>query len=222
MVAQRRLGCLVNRGYQDGEGNSGFKDLVERLYPPVVWKMNVTKMGVTMVNSVPGPRILRPNDAVLFLDFDGVLHPDAAFRTKRGIQLRAPGELMMHAKTLEIVLQDFPTVRICLSTSWVRLLGYQRARIALPPSLQERTVSATWHSRMRGVAGEGYDIFTRYEQICGAVTRARFKRWVAVDDDPDLSWPIHDSRLVRCDPQEGLGRLSTQDELRWKLTKLFD
>ena len=59
-----------------------------------------------MIESVPGPRILRPNDAVLFLDFDGVLHPDAAFRTRRGIELRAPGELMMHAKTLENILLD--------------------------------------------------------------------------------------------------------------------
>ena len=101
-----------------------------------------------MIESVPGPRILRPNDAVLFLDFDGVLHPNAAFRTKRGIELRAPEELMMHAKTLENVLLDFPEVRICLSTSWGRLLGYGRARAALPTSLQERTASATWHSRM--------------------------------------------------------------------------
>ena len=174
-----------------------------------------------MIESV-GPRILRPNDAVVFLDFDGVLHPNAAFRTKRGIELRAPGELMMHAKTLENVLLDFPEVRICLSTSWGRLLGYGRARAALPTSLQERTASATWHSRMRGMPGEGYDMFSRYEQICGAVTRAGFKRWIALDDDPDLSWPIKDSCLVRCDCHECLGRLSTQDELRCKLAKLFD
>lgn len=72
------------------------------------------------------------------------------------------------------------------------------------------------------MAGEGYDMFSRYEQICGAVTRARSQRWVALDDDPDLSWPIQDARLVRCDPREGLGRPSTQEELRWKLAKLFD
>lgn len=175
-----------------------------------------------MTDSVPGPRVLRPNDAVLFLDFDGVLHPDAAFRTRRGIELRAAGELMMHAKSLESILLDFPALRICLSTSWVRLLGYGRARTALPTSLQERTVSATWHSRMRGMTGDGYDMFSRYEQICGAVTRGRLKRWIALDDDPDMSWPILDSRLIRCDRHEGLGRLSTQEELRWKLAKLFD
>ncbi|WP_218570416.1 HAD domain-containing protein [Pseudomonas sp. Kh13] len=170
-----------------------------------------------MINSVRGPRMIRPDDAILFLDFDGVLHPDAAFRTKLGIELRAPGKLMMHAEVLQSILQDFPRVGISLSTSWVRMLGYQRARAALPAGLQERTVSATWHSRMRDTAHEGYDMFTRYEQICGAVTRAGITRWIAIDDDPDFSWPRHDNRLVRCDPNVGLGSEQTQLELRAKL-----
>ncbi len=165
--------------------------------------------------------MIRPDDAILFLDFDGVLHPDAAFRTKLGIELSAPGKLMMHAEVLQNILQEFPRVRISLSTSWVRMLGYQRARAALPAGLQERTVSATWHSRMRTTAREGYDFFTRYEQICGAVTRAGITRWVAIDDDPDFSWPRHDDRLVRCDPNVGLGSEQTQLELRAKLHLLF-
>lgn len=167
------------------------------------------------------PRAIRSDDALLFLDFDGVLHPDAAFRTKLGIELRAPGSLMMHAEILINILQDFPHVKICLSTSWVRLLGYQRARAALPTGLQERTVSATWHSQMRLNVREGYDLYSRYEQICGAVFRAGVTRWIAIDDDPNFSWPQHDDRLVRCDPNLGLGCESTQDELRTKL-KLID
>lgn len=173
-----------------------------------------------MIHSVR-PRLISPGDAVLFLDFDGVLHPDAAFRTKHGIELRAAGELMMHAEVLRGILNDFPRVRISLSTSWVRMLGYQRARAALPEGLQDRTVSATWHSRMRATAREGYDLYTRYEQICGAVARAGITRWIAIDDDPDFSWPAGDARLVRCDPNMGLGSQATQDELRAKLGKLF-
>jgi len=167
------------------------------------------------------PRRISPDDALLFLDYDGVLHPNSAFRTKHGIELRAAGRLMMHAGILQDILQDFPSVRISLSTSWVRMLGFQRARAALPEGLQERTVSATWHSRMRESGREGYDMFSRYEQICGAVTRAGVKRWIAIDDDPDFDWPISDSRLVRCDPDQGLGSLSTQEELRSKLAQLF-
>lgn len=173
-----------------------------------------------MISSVR-PRVIRPEDKILFLDFDGVLHPDAAFRTKHGIELRAPGKLMMHAEILHDIVRDFPQLKISLSSSWVRMLGYQRARAALPANLQDRTVSATWHSRMRNTAREEYDLFTRYEQICGAVTRAGITQWIAVDDDPDFSWPEHDSRLVRCDPNLGLGSVQTQLELRAKLQSLF-
>lgn len=166
------------------------------------------------------PRVLRPDDVVLFLDYDGVMHPDAAFRTKRGIELRAPGSLMMYAGILQNILSDFPQVKISLSTSWVPLLGYRRARDALPEDLQRRTISATWHSQMRYASREGYDLFTRYEQICGAATRAGIACWLAIDDDPWFSWPASDERLVKCDPDEGLGSESTQFDLRAKLRLL--
>lgn len=169
-----------------------------------------------------GSRTIRSDDVVLFLDYDGVLHPDAAFRTKHGIELRAAGKLMMHAHILHEILQDFPSVKICLSTSWVRMLGFKKARDSLPECLQSRTVSATWHSHMKATAREGYDLHTRYEQICGAVTRSRIKYWVALDDDPDFSWPANDSRLVRCDSDLGLGSILSQEELRTKLAKLFE
>lgn len=168
----------------------------------------------------PRPRLLRQDDLVLFLDYDGVLHPDAVYRTRYGLELRAPGELMMHAPVLVQLLYDFPRVRIALSTSWVRLLGYRRARAALPHCLQARTVSATWHSRMPKSPMEGYDLQTRHEQIRAAVTRAGLTRWVAVDDDPDYSWPAGDPRLVRCQPTLGLGNPDTQIELRAKLKAL--
>ncbi|MBF8776288.1 HAD domain-containing protein [Pseudomonas fulva] len=169
-----------------------------------------------MIHS-PRPRLIKPHDCVLFLDFDGVLHPDAAFRTRRGIELRAPGALMMHSGILYDILRDYPRLKISLSTSWVRILGFAKARAALPPELQERAVSSTWHSDMRETAHEGYDIFTRYQQICGAVTRSGITRWIALDDDPQFSWPERDTRLVRCDPHLGLGSEFTQLELRTKL-----
>ena len=53
-------------------------------------------------------RQLQADDLVLFLDFDGVLHPDAVYRTRCGLELRAPGALMMHAPILVEILSDFP------------------------------------------------------------------------------------------------------------------
>lgn len=169
----------------------------------------------------PRPRALRADDQVLFLDFDGVLHPDAVYRTRqRGLELRAPGELMMHTPILSGMLQDFPDVKIVLSTSWVRLLSYSRAKAYLPRELQARTVSATWHSRMLRSPIEGFDTWTRHEQIRAAATRAGITSWIALDDDPDYSWPLADERLVRCEPREGLGNAQTQAELRAKLQQL--
>jgi len=164
---------------------------------------------------------MTPNDRVLFLDFDGVLHPDDVYRTRNGLVLRAPGQLMMHAGTLVEILREFPQVKISLSTSWVRFLGYRRARAALPPELQALTVSSTWHSRMPKAPLDGYDMYSRYQQIRAAVTRAGLTNWIALDDDPFESWPDHDRRLIRTDPNLGLSSLQSQEELRVKLRALM-
>lgn len=165
---------------------------------------------------------LTPNDRVLFLDFDGVLHPDDVYRTRSGLELRAPGQLIMHAGVLVEILKEFPQVKISLSTSWVRTLGYRRARAALPPELQALTVSSTWHSRMPRAPFEGYDMHSRYQQIRSAVTRAGLTNWIALDDDPFESWPDHDRRLIRTDPNLGLSSVPTQEELRLKLKALME
>lgn len=164
---------------------------------------------------------LTPNDRVLFLDFDGVLHPDDVYRTRSGLELRAPGQLMMYAGILIDILKEFPQVKISLSTSWVRILGYRRARAALPPELRALTVSSTWHSRMSRAPFDGYDMHSRYQQIRAAVTRAGLTNWIALDDDPFESWPDHDRRLIRTDPDLGLSSALTQEELRVKLRALM-
>lgn len=65
---------------------------------------------------------------ILFLDFDGVLHPDAAYLYGKTPRLNADGELFMWANLLVDALADQPDVQIVLSTSWVRLLSFKRAR----------------------------------------------------------------------------------------------
>lgn len=173
-------------------------------------------------SNCPTSSRLTPNDRVLFLDFDGVLHPDDVYRTRRGLELRAPGQLMMHAGILIAILREFPHVKISLSTSWVRILGYRRARAALPPELQDLTVSSTWHSRMPKAPFEGYDMYSRYQQIRAAVTRAGLTNWIALDDDPFESWPNYDRRLIRTDPNLGLSSVLIQEALRVKLRVLME
>lgn len=157
---------------------------------------------------------------ILFLDFDGVLHSDAVYRTRNGLELRAEGSLMMHAPALENLLNDFPTVRIVLSTSWVRMLGFRRAKAALSPGLQARVISATWHSAMPRAPLYGYDLQTRYEQVKTAAGRDGYTRWIALDDDPDFSWVETDNRLVRTDSVVGLGDPQVLIELHNRLALL--
>jgi hypothetical protein len=115
---------------------------------------------------------------ILFLDYDGVLHPDEAYLTKRGPVLRAEGALFMWAETLADVLAAHPHVQIVLSTSWARQFGFDRARRYLPVALRERTIGATWHSAMiysdddyrRSDLDTWWDRATRYQQmtLCGS------------------------------------------------------
>ncbi|GAA5176183.1 hypothetical protein GCM10025771_10240 [Niveibacterium umoris] len=158
---------------------------------------------------------------ILFLDFDGVLHPDDVRLRGRTPYLAVPGELFMWAPRLETVLAAAPQVRLVLSTSWVRHLGYSRARQALPFSLQERVIGATWHSALLGGRPRGdvcdWDFLSRYEQIEHYVRRAALDRWVAVDDAVE-GWPsAAQQHLVAAHPERGLG----DDETLERLAKLL-
>lgn len=95
-------------------------------------------------------------------------------------------------------------------------------KAALPVELQARVVSVTWHSRMIRSPIEGYDSWSKHEQIRAAVTRAGITRWLAIDDDPNHSWPARDYRLIRCESTMGLGSEATQLELRAKSHALVD
>ena len=104
---------------------------------------------------------------LLFLDFDGVLHPDAVFLTSYGIELRAKGELFMWSSHLVEALGQATDISIVLSTSWVRNLGYSVAKKNLPCEIQKLLIGATWHSAMGRSWPDQiiWDTQTRYEQI---------------------------------------------------------
>lgn len=147
---------------------------------------------------------------VLFLDFDGVLHPDATFLIKGRPTLKTDGELFMWAPLLVDVLADLPEVQIVLSTSWARELSFSRARRWLPEGLRAHVIGATWHSAMsfkredsRSLAN-WWDGATRYQQIKRYAGRAGLADWVAVDDQPE-GWGEEDrGKLVHTNGDAGL------------------
>ncbi|PCD00966.1 HAD domain-containing protein [Halopseudomonas pelagia] len=154
---------------------------------------------------------------LLFLDYDGVLHPDAVYRRVDGqIELLSEGALFMWAPLLEELLQPFPEVGIVLSTSWVRNLGFQRAKGMLSAALAARLVGATWHSAMKRNSTDTvlWDQQSRYEQIATYLNRlGRFDSWLAIDDDGS-GWPedsLH--RLVKTDGMLGISEARVRQEI---------
>ncbi|WP_178114818.1 HAD domain-containing protein [Pseudomonas saliphila] len=163
-------------------------------------------------------------EILIFLDYDGVLHPDAVYRRLNGhIELRAPGELFMWAPVLIEALAPYPDLSIVLSTSWVRELGFRRALAFLPAHLAERVIGGTWHSAM-STTTDGiieWDQQSRYDQISAHLNRQTVAMpWLAIDDDA-VGWPSgqHQS-LVHTDPMLGLSSTETQLRLQEKLRAL--
>jgi hypothetical protein len=153
--------------------------------------------------------------AVLYLDFDGVLHPAPVYRhPKRGMYFMndAVGHtLFENSLVLVEALAPYPDVRIVLSTSWVSVLGFARARAFLPPALQARVVGATFHSAMHRLE---FDRLERGEQVLADATRRRVTHWVALDDD-ELGWhSAAATHLVLTDTLHGIGAPETQDVMR--------
>lgn len=159
---------------------------------------------------------------ILFLDYDGVLHADDVYRTKSGIALKSGGTLFEHATILAAAIEPHPTVKIVLSTSWVRELGFNRAKKYLPPALKNRVTGATYHSSFEQDDGlTPWGILTRYEQIARHVMKHRITDWIAVDNDNE-GWPetlAH--HLVHTDDDLGLGELVAQQLLSLALSKMM-
>lgn len=179
---------------------------------------------------------------VLYLDFDGVLHPADVVRHARrdnpggvaralpreialGRSARADHALFEHAALLEQALAPYPDVRIVLSTSWVPTLGFDQARQFLPAALSARVIGATWHSQMNGdwplsMRRERFMQVPRGVQVLCDVGRRQPSAWLAVDDDP-LGWGSSLPHLVATHHVHGLGRTDVYCHLVCQLARVF-
>lgn len=175
-----------------------------------------------ILNMLPRPRS-RSAD-VLYLDFDGVLHPEDVYggrglRTRLGRQHGAGRQLFEHAELLASLLGPYEPVRIVLSTSWVPIKGYSYAVKQLPASLKARCCGATWHKRMLPYAPI-WDQLPRGQQVLEDVKRRQPERWLAVDDDAQ-GWSPFESQLVVSDKLHGISLPRVREELEWKLACTF-
>ena len=154
----------------------------------------------------------------LFLDYDGVFHDDSVYLVRKQPVLRAPGELFMYAPLLVEALNDYPKIKIVLSTSWVAALGFERAKSYLPQALQDKVIGATRHSK-NGLTKNGWFQLTRFYQISTYVDRHHLgNNWLAIDDDAE-GWPAtHRHHLIYCeDSTLGLSAPGVMQDLIEKL-----
>ena len=157
---------------------------------------------------------------ILFLDYDGVLHPEEIYLTKDqdGMELRCDGhKLFEHAQLLTDLLEPYPHIRIVLSTNWVYTFGFAKTRAPLPGKLQAKIKGSTWHSPMEDQDRERWKFYNRYAQIDKYVERHFLTDWIAVEND-DYGWPDNKrDRLVLTSDWGGIGDMSAQNELIAKI-----
>ena len=156
---------------------------------------------------------------ILFLDFDGVLHPfNVRFNEDLELALECDDQslfLFCWAPLLESILNDVDpefAIKIVLSTTWAHRFGWKEAAKRLMPALQSRVVDGTvGYNRPRGLQ------IQKYVEDMNIADH----EWLAIDDD-DYLWPTHLlNNLIKTDENLGLLEKSTQQLLRLKLRELL-
>lgn len=156
---------------------------------------------------------------MLYLDFDGVLHPeDVRVSRRSGPYVHSPSgrELFEHADLLVAMLEPYPRLKVVLSTSWAQHYGVRRAAARLPEALRERCIGGTVHSSVR--RGR-YAEIPRGRQVLNDVARRKPSQWLAIDDTDEGWSPESRANLVLSDPIDGIGHPRVRDDLSCKLRR---
>lgn len=160
---------------------------------------------------------------ILYLDFDGVLHPCDVLRHRETHELYLPPELTArghrlfeHAELLDRLLKPYPYVHIVLSTSWAYALGFEAAMSHLPAPLAGRVIGTTWETTMTP-----HQLVVRGRQVLADVERRSPRAWLAIDDNAE-NWPeAHLSSLVRTHPSTGISEPAVLAALTSALARTF-
>ena len=126
---------------------------------------------------------------ILFLDFDGVMHPVNQL------------DLFCREEHLARVLRDFQGVEIVISSSWRETHTLKNMLTFFLTDLRSRIVGVTPVIEIRDavdVPGVRWREINKYLTATGN----QHRRWVALDDAPEL-FPPRCTQLVLCDGNLG-------------------
>lgn len=126
---------------------------------------------------------------ILFLDFDGVMHP---FNQT---------DLFCRESHLARVLRDFQSVEIVVSSSWRETHTLEAMQAFFLTDLRSRIVGVTPVIEIKNavdVAGVRFREINQYLSDTGNMHR----HWIALDDDPAI-FPTACPELVLCDSNHG-------------------
>ena len=155
---------------------------------------------------------------ILYLDFDGVLHPDAVLSQRKGTLavMKEPGHsLFENAPVLEQLLRSYQDVRIVLNTSWAWHFGCETAKRWLPQALQERVIGCTEE------VVRGFRVAHKGIHVAEDMKTRQPSAWVAIDNE-GFGWTdAQRSHLVLCDDVQGLGKPETRLEVAAAFNRNF-
>lgn len=145
--------------------------------------------------------------AVIFVDFDGVLHPMgvSALECKDGVCRLTGHNLLRWAPLLWDLVAPYP-VDIVIHSSWRTCIHIDQLRDLFPPSMQKAVVGVT--------EGEG-----RHDSILQYADHYNITRYLVLDDAPE-EFPPEYQHLVVCNENQGISGRRAQDLLRAFLARL--
>ncbi len=112
---------------------------------------------------------------ILFLDFDGVLHPEVMGT-----------EELCHLPALEELLREFPHVEVVLSTSWRVVYPHEELLALFSPDIRRRIIGATpQHEDIPLAIRERLSAFVRQAEIEAWLQMNQAQEeFIVIDDCP--------------------------------------
>lgn len=144
----------------------------------------------------------------LFLDFDGVLHPNRySLSNYDPDRVFTSNEIFSQAPVLAGLITEFPC-QIIISSSWRFNYNIDEIKEKLPKAIAKNVV---------GVTGDAYiGPYPRYNEIKEyLISRNKsLYEWRALDDSK-IEFPNGCNDLILCDPNTGITSKQIQELKKW-------